>query len=101
MTVSFRKHSAALCILGLLSTSALAGPPFRTDDPEPVEYQHWELNLFSFGTHIPGATVGVLPGLEANYGAAPNLHGYLVCVADGQATIKATRFKLASDTILF
>ena len=27
----------------LLAPSVVfAGPPFRTDDPEPVDYQHWE-----------------------------------------------------------
>lgn len=30
--------------------AAIAGPPFRTDDPEPVETQRWEINLFSLGT---------------------------------------------------
>jgi hypothetical protein len=38
--------------------TAHAGPPFRTDDPEPVETQHWEINLFSLGLlielNIPG-----------------------------------------------
>lgn len=33
--------------LALTAASAFAGPPFRTDDPEPVDYQHWEINLFS------------------------------------------------------
>ena len=35
------------CVLLLLSLlcpwSALAGPPFRTDDLEPLEYKHWEV----------------------------------------------------------
>ena len=29
--------------LGLIV--AWAGPPFVTDDPEPVEYRHWEIYL--------------------------------------------------------
>lgn len=62
----------------LMPGSAIAGPPFRTDDPEPVEYQHWEVYGFSTGTHLQGDTNGVLPGLEVNYGAAPNLQLHLV-----------------------
>ena len=25
------------------SQKSFAGPPFVTDDPEPVEYKHWEV----------------------------------------------------------
>lgn len=50
-----------------------AGPPFRTDDPQPVDYQHWELYLFSTATHVEGATAGAFPATEANYGVVPNL----------------------------
>jgi hypothetical protein len=62
----------------LLPRSAIAGPPFRTDDPEPVEYQHWEVYGFSQAAHIGGDTSGTLPGLEVNYGAAPNLQLHLI-----------------------
>jgi hypothetical protein len=58
---------AALC------GSAQAGPPFRTDDPEPVDYQHWEIYGFSTGTHLHGDTNGGGPSIEVNYGAAPDL----------------------------
>jgi hypothetical protein len=66
---------------GILSATALlavpgpavAGPPFRTDDPVPVDYQHWEIYAFSQGTHRQGDTSGTLPEVEINYGAAPNL----------------------------
>ena len=65
--------SAAIAFLVLWHAPALAGPPFCTDDPEPVAYQHWEMLLFSQGAHIPGSTTAVLPGYEVNYGALPNL----------------------------
>jgi hypothetical protein len=63
---------AALCTL-LAWSSAYAGPPFRTDDPEPVEVGHWEIYEFSTATHIAGDTAGTLSGIDANYGAAPSL----------------------------
>jgi hypothetical protein len=52
---------------------ATAGPPFRTDDPEPVEVGHWEIYEFSAATHVTGDTAGILSGIDANYGAAPEL----------------------------
>ena len=71
------KRAAALIAgavsAGLLPGSGTAGPPFRTDDPEPVAYQHWEIYGFSEGTHVHGETAGTLPGLEVNYGVAPDV----------------------------
>src|ERR1022692_2862805 len=50
----------------ILAARAFAGPPFLTDDPEPVDYQHWEINVFSAGGHVQGETSGAAPGLEVN-----------------------------------
>ncbi len=72
--------SGLLSVIATLAVSpcAMAGPPFRTDDPEPVEYQHWEVYGFSEATSIAGDTSGTLPGLEVNYGAVPNLQLHIV-----------------------
>jgi hypothetical protein len=35
-----------IVILPALNSSK-AGPPFLTDDPEPVEYRHWEVYVAS------------------------------------------------------
>jgi hypothetical protein len=43
---------------------AMAGPPFRTDYPEPVDYQHYEFYTFSTGVHVRGDTSGVSPAFE-------------------------------------
>jgi hypothetical protein len=56
----------------LWSGSVAAGPPFRTDDPEPVAYQHWEFYTFFSGTHVTGNTSGVGPAFEFNYGLIPD-----------------------------
>jgi hypothetical protein len=43
---------SCLAVLALLSAApALAGPPFVTDDPEPVDYQHFEINTAMQGTY--------------------------------------------------
>ncbi|HEX4368440.1 MAG TPA: hypothetical protein VH023_16505 [Rhodopila sp.] len=67
------RWTAPLAGLLLVSSPAFAGPPFRTDDPEPVDFQHFEINLISFGTQTSGGWSGVLPELEVNYGVLPNL----------------------------
>ena len=56
-----------------LSTTALAGPPFLTDDPEPTDTGHWEIyapfaDAAGRGKDLEGST-----GAELNYGAAANL----------------------------
>jgi hypothetical protein len=53
--------------------SSLAGPPYVTDDPDPVEFQHWEVYVASLPIHTMSSWSGSLPQLEINYGAAPNL----------------------------
>jgi hypothetical protein len=60
----------ALCCL--VTRSVYAAPPYRTDDPEPTEFGHFELYTFSNGTVVRGDTAGTLPGIELNYGLIPN-----------------------------
>jgi hypothetical protein len=61
----------------LLATFAHAGPPFITDDPEPVEYQRWEVNYGLTGTHNKIATVAFLPQVDMNYGISPGVQLHL------------------------
>ena len=67
-----RAAGLAYIALVLIAGAANAGPPFRTDDPEPVDYQHWEFYAFSTGTHVRDDTSGVLPGVEFDYGVIEN-----------------------------
>jgi hypothetical protein len=60
------------------SSRSYAGPPFITDDPEPVELGHWEEYVFSAATHVQGDTSGTLAGTEVNYGAARNLQLHVI-----------------------
>jgi hypothetical protein len=73
-------YRPALIVLWcLIPGTANAGPPFRTDDPEPTELGHYEFYTFSSGTVVSKDTSGALPGFELNYGLIPN----------GQLTIDA------------
>jgi hypothetical protein len=57
---------------------ALAGPPYLTDDPEPVEYQHWELYLASLDFKTAGDWSGTAPHVEVNYGVVSNVQLHLI-----------------------
>jgi hypothetical protein len=55
-----------------------SGPPFLTDDPEPVDYQHWEAYLFANGDHASGGFAINGPAVELNYGVLPDTQLHLV-----------------------
>ena len=59
-------------------SSALAGPPFLTDDPEPVEYKNWEMYLASQCQNERGGVSATAPHFEVNYGIAPNFQLHLI-----------------------
>ncbi len=61
-------------MLGLSCAALLAGPPYLTDDPDPVELHHWEAYLFAMGQTSQGVRSGLAPAMEANYGAFPDVH---------------------------
>ncbi len=60
-------------LLVLAAPLAVAGPPFQTDDPEPVPFHHYEAYLFSTWDHSGSGTFTQVPAFEFNIGAAPNL----------------------------
>ena len=57
---------------------AVAGPPFQTDDPEPLRFRHYEAYAFGTFDHAGRATSAQAPAFELNVGAAPNLQLHLV-----------------------
>jgi hypothetical protein len=61
-----------------LCAAAWAGPPFITDDPEPVELHHWEVYIASLETKTATDRSGTLPHLEINNGIAPNLQAHVL-----------------------
>ena len=79
----------AVIMLWCLTTAlANAGPPYRTDDPEPTPLGRYEFYTFSTGTLVRDGASGSLPAFELNYGLVPN----------GQLTIDApVAFDSASD----
>jgi hypothetical protein len=61
--------SAALI---LMAGAAMAGPPYVSDDPEPTDYQHYEIYSFTDGSTARDGTSGA-SGIDFNYGAAPDV----------------------------
>ena len=74
----FTSKIALILLLTLAATNLWAGPPFQTDDPEPVEFRHYEVYLFSGSDGTPVETDPVAPAFEANWGAAPNLQLHII-----------------------
>jgi hypothetical protein len=62
----------------ILAMRAFAGPPFLTDDPEPVEYQHWEAYLFTLGDRSGSQYAVEGPAVEMNYGVLPDTQLHLI-----------------------
>ena len=55
-----------------------AGPPFITDDPEPVDHQHWEFYLASMDAKTADGWSGTAPHIEVNYGAISNVQLHII-----------------------
>jgi hypothetical protein len=60
-------------LLAVCPLVCLAGPPFVTDDPVPVEYQGWEINTALIGTLVRGAAATGSPSIDINYGVLPGV----------------------------
>jgi hypothetical protein len=60
------------------ATEVLAGPPFFTDDPAPVDYKHSEFYIFSTYDQTRSAKSAALPAFEYNYGVLPDMQLHIV-----------------------
>lgn len=76
---TFRTTTRSAALLGslLLARPSLAGPPYVTDDPEPVPLRNWELYVTGARTSDGGQLSGD-SHLEANYGFAKGLQLHVV-----------------------
>jgi hypothetical protein len=97
----FRKplsFSATVRLLVCFPGAALAGPPFTTDDPEPVTYRHWEFYVASQNTKSADGWSGTAPHFEVNYGAISNLQLHLIAPLAYDAPAQGTRQYGYGDT---
>jgi hypothetical protein len=76
-----RRHiSLVLLSVGIVALAAnvYGGPPFVTDDPEPVEYRHWEFYIASQDSDYEADWSGTAPHFEINYGVITNVQLHLI-----------------------
>ncbi len=75
-------HCLAVVLLTLWNYGyAFAGPPFRTDDPDPVPWHHYEAYAFLTYDRAAGSGLWAVPAFEFNVGAARNLQLHVVIPA--------------------
>jgi hypothetical protein len=67
-----------LALFFFMAPAAWAGPPFITDDPEPVEYHHGEFYIASQYADNKDGKEGTLPHFEFNYGIVPDVQLHLI-----------------------
>lgn len=64
-----------LFLMGEIVVSGMlyAGPPYVTDDPETLEYRHWEVYYAAQFNYSKGYISGSAPQLDLNYGLLPDV----------------------------
>lgn len=67
-----------LVFSGGSTTAVWAGPPFRTDDPQPVDFRHWEAYVFSTRDNTADGRAIQFPAFEFNWGAVPDVQLHLI-----------------------
>ncbi len=60
------------------TATAHAGPPYVTDDPEPVRYRHWEVYLATLDELAADGVAGTAPHVEVNYGVWPDVQLHMI-----------------------
>lgn len=67
-----------LITIVIYNQGCYGGPPFGTDDPEPVDFRHWEYYLSSINNFQDGSWSGTSPHFEVNYGLINNVQVHLL-----------------------
>ncbi len=101
--IAFRHtHGCILPVIILLlaiSSPAIAGPPFKTDDPQPVDYHHWEFYIASEQQFTRQETDATSPHFEVNYGVMSNVQLHIVAPLGYVRSAEGTHYGYA-DTEL-
>jgi hypothetical protein len=90
------KQIGLVLILSLKTSFIFSAPPFITDDPAPVEYQHWQFYLFSTLDKSDTYRQINVPSFTLNYGAFPNFEASLTF---GFLSFKQTAFLEALNVL--
>jgi len=100
MTGLFRVSLFGAAIaMATLAGTAWAGPPFLTDDPDPVPYQHFEFYVFGTRDTGPLTRTNSGPAVEFNYGVRPNAQLHLI-VPEEEVSANGQSARALGDTEL-
>jgi hypothetical protein len=74
------RTSPLLFLLILTATARILaqGPPFQTDDPEPVDLHHYEFYIFGGVDGTPAEIDSTGPAFEFNWGAVPRVQLHVI-----------------------
>jgi hypothetical protein len=97
MPLRYYNHTALFLLFSLMPASGLAGPPFKTDDPQPVDFLHWEFYIASEQQFMRHESDATLPHIEINYGAIANMQLHIVAPLGYVHAIEETHYGY-SDT---
>jgi hypothetical protein len=94
-----KRNILGLILMILISSQYMyAGPPFNTDDPEPVDFRHWEYYISSINSHQAGVWSGTSPHFEINYGAVKNIQIHLLLPVNYNYSVHGSRGFGYADT---
>jgi hypothetical protein len=97
MTARYLLYCLCVVLSFFVASFAFAGPPFKTDDPQPVDYLHWEFYIGSIQQFKKSESTATCPHLEINYGVVPNMQLHLVAPLGYVHTVDGTHYGY-SDT---
>jgi hypothetical protein len=67
-----KKYTGLIFLLILFNVQPIfSGPPFDTDDPEPVSFKHWEYYISSVNTRQSDIWFGTAPHIELKKSTFP------------------------------
>ena len=79
MNILNKKRLFIFCLIFLLPHQiSFGGPPYNTDDPEPVNFRHWEYYISSINNNQHNVWSGTSPHFEINFGLVPNVQVHLL-----------------------
>jgi hypothetical protein len=83
----FSRLMLALLLIFAAPSLWAQGPPFQTDDPVPVDFQHYEFYVFGAVDGTPVALAPIGPAFEFNWGALPNVQIHAILPLGGSVPL--------------
>src|ERR1035437_5011870 len=91
--------SKSFILVLIAYTCLLAGPPFFTDDPQTVDYLHWEFYISSQMQFSGNNVDATLPHFETNYGLIPDVQIHLLVPFQYSKRESSSEFSYANTEI--